>query len=405
MPSIDLQYLSALLSEKGLALFSVDNGEPLTTDADRLKSWQSSGYAAEMQFMQRDPGLLSEPKRLMPALRSVWVLGLRYACNQSQERPAGYGRVARYAWGLDYHSYNKELFAPVLQELRLQFGASFEFRIFSDAVPLLERALARRSGLGFIGKNTLLIRPGVGSFFFIAEILTNLEVHNVESAKPAFRGCSTCTRCINHCPTGALEPYQLDARKCISYLSIEKRGFLSDWESQALGEWVFGCDLCQEVCPFNHSAQQISEEVIEIGARSRSSRSSVMPGFLPEHGVGPLLRLAELLQLRTNSAFKQRYSTSALMRAGRKGLLRNAACVAANTQADFLRPALLLAAAEDSVVSVRWHALKALIEIDGGIKSAEVDHLFQKLSRSRGVQEKDTVPENLIKELELKALI
>ena len=404
MPSIELQYLRDLLAAKGLDLLSIDNGEPLSSDAERLDSWQRSGYAAEMQFMQRPAELLSEPKRLMPNLKSIWVLGLRYASNQTPERPAGYGRVARYAWGLDYHSYSKELLAPVIQEFRTQLGDSFEFRIFSDAVPLLERALARRSGLGFIGKNTLLIRPGVGSFFFLAEILTNLEVSNATPVNTNFRGCSTCTRCLDHCPTGALEPHQLDARKCISYLSIEKRGFLNDWQSKALGEWVFGCDLCQEICPFNHSAQQHFGEVIGIRSSRLLETQNILPGFFPERGVGPLLKLEELLQLRTNSAFKQRYSTSALMRAGRKGLLRNAACVAANTQAEFLRPALLLAA-EDSVASVRWHALKAIIEIDQGIKSAEVDCLFQKLRQPNSLLEKDSVPDVLIQELEQKALI
>jgi epoxyqueuosine reductase len=235
-------------------------------------------------------------------------------------------------------------------------------RVFADSVPLLERALARQAALGFIGRNTMLIVPGKGSFLFLGELLWNIDVDvDVESA-PVRTNCGSCTRCLSKCPTGAfVKEHTLDARRCTSYLTIEKRGSFSMDERQWVGEWIFGCDVCQEVCPFNHSSlkKAIAADAHELG-RSK--------------GAGPLLDLAKVLSIRTHEEFCGHFAGTPIMRARRDGLLRNAAVVAVNTQSLVTLPALLLAAREDPSDIVRQHALWALhslARLEGGAQVSE----------------------------------
>jgi epoxyqueuosine reductase len=221
------------------------------------------------------------------------------------------------------------------------------YRVFSDAVPLLERGYAAQAGLGFIGKNTMLIRPKAGSFSFLGEILWNLEVE-AEPAPVDVTNCGACERCITRCPSHAFsEPFVLDARRCVSYLTIEKRGAFTEGESQAIGEWLFGCDLCQEICPFNHRAL-------------KEGLASDLPEFDAHAGTGPWLNLASVLKLRSDAEFKARFRGTALLRAKREGLLRNAAVVAANTKSYELIPVLDKVAKEDPSPLVRDHAHWAL---------------------------------------------
>jgi epoxyqueuosine reductase len=259
--------------------------------------------------------------------------------------------VARYAWGRDYHRVLKKRLQRLLKRCAERFDEeTLRWRIFTDAVPLLERALARSAGLGFVGKNTMLIRPGVGSYTFIGELLWNVEIEPTQSLKQfsSDAGCGSCSRCLNVCPTGALpRPGRLDARRCISYLTIEKKTAFEDWERKALGEWVFGCDLCQEVCPYNHSAVALPK-IEEFSAKA---------------GVGPILNLQELLSVRTREGFLQRFKGTPLMRAGREALLRNACCVLGNTKAFQAIENLRALAKEDSSGLVRYHAAACLDEL------------------------------------------
>ncbi len=350
--------LAAIAAECGLAAMGVSSAEPLSQEVPRLSVWQADGCAGEMQYMQRSAEALTSPRAILPQAASVIVFAIPYDPSPHPERPAGFGRVARYAWGEDYHRVLPRLLEDFVQGLRRLVGGVCEVRIATDSVPLLERAVAARGRLGFVGKNTMLIRPQAGSYFFLAEVLTNVEV--VGAGLPVVRGrCGPCVRCQSGCPTGAIDrEYRVDARRCISYLTIEKRGLLSEQERAMFGEWVFGCDICQEVCPFNHGVH-------------RGRGPLVRPEFHPSRGAGPLLDLGLVLGLRTAAQFESRFGHTPLTRTRRAGLLRNAAIVAANTTALVVLPALLEAATTDPSPTVRLHCAAAMCVLHPALDGAE----------------------------------
>ncbi len=237
--------------------------------------------------------------------------------------------------------------------MRAEYGP-FVSRTFSDAVPILERSLARKAGLGFVGRNAMLLRPGWGSFFFIAEFISDLEIATLPSDddpsvdfasdRPG-SGCGTCARCLAGCPTEAIvAPGIIDSRRCISFLTIEKRTAFDEWECRAIGDWLFGCDVCQEVCPFNQGV----------------SRLEPPPEFCPENGAGEHLQLESILALRTDRQYEDRFASSAIMRVGRSGLLRNCCAVAANQRAFWLVDSLREAVQNDGSPLVRASAKRAL---------------------------------------------
>ncbi len=349
MKEVSIDKLGEISSTLGLKIVGITDLSPLKQAGKALKIWQDEGKAGQMSYMNRDVELLQDPSRLMPEAKSIICLALSYSSDPHPALRLGYGRVARYAWGLDYHHVIPAKLKQLVALIEKQIGRSLNFRIFSDALPLLERALAQRAGLGFIGKNTMLIRKTVGSFFFLAELLSDLALDingNVNAL--AMSSCGSCQRCKDQCPTGALQQdYVLDARKCISYLSIEKRGLLNTAEQIALGEWVFGCDICQDICPFNHRTlkQKTTPDLSEFAAAQ---------------GVGPLVDLGSLLRIKTNSDFKERFGRTALMRAGRDGLVRNALVVAANTGASDLYADIFRLAETDRSELVREQARSVL---------------------------------------------
>lgn len=353
--SITFSELQHLAKIAGLEVVGVTEAVTKPIESSRLKLWQENGYAADMKYMQRDPLLQSDPMRLLPEAKTVISIAVSYSSEKSPVFVSGFGRVARYAWGKDYHLVLPDLLSNLVDLIKNDFG-DFKFRIFSDAVPFLERAFAASAGLGFIGKNTLLIRPKLGSFTLLAEILCDFEVRGF-SVDKSRSNCGSCIRCISNCPTSAFKSeYVLDAGKCISYLSIEKRGDLSLAERRMLGEWIFGCDICQEVCPFNHSSIKKSE----VPSIDR---------FSAHFGVGPLLKLSEILEIKENEQFKHRYKDSPLLRAKREGLIRNAICVAVNTAVFDLIPRLKVLCREDFHPLVRQFALWGFVELM--VKSGE----------------------------------
>jgi epoxyqueuosine reductase len=217
-------------------------------DVARFDRWLSQGMAGEMRYMtDRRAELRRDPRNLLESARSVICVGKLY--NTSPETPGT--PISRYAWGEDYHDVLRAGLSQVVEQLAAI--EPFEWKICVDTAPLLERSYARLAGLGWIGKNTCLIHEPLGSWFFLGEILTSLEL---EPDSPAPDRCGTCTRCIDACPTQALIPdsggVTLDSRRCISYLTIELRGPLP--EEPSIGEHVFGCDVCQDVCPWNSRA-------------------------------------------------------------------------------------------------------------------------------------------------------
>ncbi|WKZ56968.1 MAG: tRNA epoxyqueuosine(34) reductase QueG [Bdellovibrionota bacterium] len=341
--------LECMTAGHALTLLGVVPLGAIRHEETRLRVWQEQGCHGEMGYMGRDPELFTHPERLLEQARSIVSFAVRYSSRAHPARPQGFGRVARYAWGRDYHQVLPQRLEALLGDVATNVGSRPAVRIFSDAVPLLERAVAARTGSGFIGKNTMFIRSGVGSHFFLAEVLWDIEVVDVPAERHSTGRCGECTRCLQRCPTNAfVAPYILDARRCISYLSIEKRGDLNVPERRMLGEWLFGCDVCQEACPFNHSAHEAD-----------------LAEFEEEGGVGPLVELVQVLSLRSSEAFKKRFQGTPLMRAKREGLLRNAACVAANTRAEPLVGILAKAAIEDPAAVVRKTCLWAHAQLSG----------------------------------------
>jgi epoxyqueuosine reductase len=367
MKSISLTTLQSLAIAEGLSLLAVLDRVDLCDDRRNLERWQRNGFAGDMTFMQRSGALLAHPEKVFAELVSALIIGVHYDRGPRVELPMGYGRIARYAWGRDYHKVLRKRLKRLIARVEGYLGESIEARCFSDSVPLLERAMARKAGLGFIGKNTMLIVPRAGSFLFLGEVLWDVCVDIPSMPKPSLKSrCGPCTSCIDNCPTSAfVDDYQLDARKCISYLTIEKRSELTEQERVAIGDWLFGCDICQDVCPFNNYSlrKEAAADIEELSA---------------EHGVGQMLSLAEVLSIRSHDQFVARYAGTAIMRARREGLVRNAAVVAGNTTCADLSRELETVVREDASPMVRQHALWALFKIasqDGGESVSKFKHL------------------------------
>ncbi len=332
---------------KGFDLVGVTGAEPLTEGGERLKKWQDAGMAADMGYMHRPVTLLSEPRRLQKSARSVVSLGVSYYPGEHPENLEGEGRIARYAWGRDYHLVIKERLRELRAELEAALGCRIKARAFTDAVPLLERSAAQHAGLGFFGRNACLINGEIGSYFFIADLIVDQVI------EPDAHGtgtCGNCTRCMSACPTGAIKaPGVVDARLCISYLTIENTGEIPRELRRAVGDWAFGCDVCQEVCPYN---------------KIKATRSR-WPEFSEEAGAGPYLALEEVLGIRTEEEFERRFAGTPLTRPGRAGLLRNCCVAAGNLGLERAVPALIECLQEDASPLVRGHAAWALGEIGG----------------------------------------
>jgi epoxyqueuosine reductase len=333
--------------EIGFEVAGIASVEPLPRDDAAFHKWCEAGYAAGMDYMTRRPELHAHPRALVSRARSLITLAVdHYAEAPEFEHESRFGRVARYAWGLDYHDVVKPRLHALVSKIEQLVGREIHARCFVDAVPLLERAVAARAGLGFFGKNTNLIQPRAGSWFFLSEILLDLELP--ADAQEIRVSCGTCRRCIDACPTDAfVAPYQLDSNRCISYLTIENKGAIPRELREALGEWVFGCDVCQDVCPFNRFAEETR-----------------WPEFKAQAGAGPRLDLIEVLSISSDEEFRNRFRGTPLTRPKRRGLLRNAAVVAANVGATATVAALIERIEHDAEPLIRSHAVWALTRLD-----------------------------------------
>ncbi len=290
--------------------------------------WLDRGYAGEMGYLPRREAAYEHPRNVLDGVRSVVMLGLNYNPSESRLQAAGAdqnappeggapaipARVARYALGqADYHDVIRDKLKRLASDIRRE-SPGCKVRGIVDTAPLLERDFARLAGLGWFGKNTMLINKRLGSWFFLAGLLTDLELDYDEPH--AASHCGTCTRCLDACPTGAfVEPYVLDARRCISYLTIEHRSSIPEELRAGMEDWLFGCDICQEVCPWNRKAPATTE---------------------PAFQTDPTLAALDAVQLLslTDTEFEQRFGHTPLARPGRGGLVRNAAVVAGNSGSD-----------------------------------------------------------------------
>ncbi len=391
--------LVALFREEGLEVAGIAPAEPAPESAEEYGRWIAEGKHGSMGYLAEHAPMKFHPDTLLPGCRSIIVAALNYyqeaswrradnlaapargrASNAPQYAPAdrdsadepaplgpsndpasrpaagriGHsnhataGRIARYAWGRDYHKVLGKRLRRIVRKLGEQFPGE-SFRSFTDAVPLAERYYAERAAIAFTAKNTLSISSDFGSWFLIGEILSTKHFPSSEDARDRHGACPTnCTRCIDICPTGALyAPHRIDASKCISYLTIEHKGEIPVELRPKMGNWLFGCDLCQEVCPLNVRAQQTG-----------------VSDFLTVK-AGESLELREVLEIENDDEYTRRFAGSPLMRAKRRGLLRNACIAAANTGAREILP-LLRRRAADADPIIASHAQWAVEQLEGG---------------------------------------
>lgn len=306
----------------------------------RLQSWLAAGYHGTMQYLPRREAAYQDPARVLTGVRSVLMVAANYQPDDlTPDRAAGVPQVAAYAHGpRDYHTVLRERLQPVADWLHAQRPAC-RTRIVVDTAPLLERDFARLAGLGWFGKNTLLINKRAGSLLLLAGLLTDVEL--TPDAPHETAHCGTCTRCLDVCPTAAFPaPGVLDARKCISYLTIEHRGSIAMELRDGIGEWLFGCDLCQTVCPWNSKAPATNDSA-----------------WLPTDGLSELTA-AEWLSM-TADEYQQRCAITPLERPGWVGIRRNAAIVLGN-QRDSGNVPLLISALQDHDPTVRGAVAWAL---------------------------------------------
>jgi epoxyqueuosine reductase len=349
--------LAQLAERHGLSLLGVAPADPLPEARQHLAEAVAAGRMGSMGWMGGErPAVATDPRMHQPQARSVILVAAPYtsgdrgtwdpAPDRLRAALAGVlegepaepaGMIARYALGTDYHTALRTRLSALADDLRAA-GLPTGTTAFVDDRPLAERAFAARAGLGWIGKNTnLLTHQPAGSWVFLGALLSDAEL---EPDEPIRSSCGGCRRCLDGCPTGALvAPQTIDARRCISYLTIEHPGELDAWSAQALGSWIFGCDVCQEVCPVN-------------GAADDSGPLRV-----------PLLPFGELLLGLGTRAFARRFAQTAVTRAGRHRLLRNVICALANTAHDGLSDAgrgFLERASGDRRPEIRAHAARAL---------------------------------------------
>jgi epoxyqueuosine reductase len=302
--------------------FSLSGACPAVTPQGihHFYQWLQLGYAGRMSYLPARAQAYEHPRHVLPGARSLLMLGLNYRTEEPRPAQAGCGHVSRYAWGhVDYHDLIQPRLKQLAQLIRSRVPGS-RARGVVDTAPLLEREFAQLAGLGWIGKHTLTIHPRQGSWFFLAAVLTDVMLEYDEPF--AEDHCGRCRACLDACPTDAFpQPYVLDATRCISYLTIELREMLPAALRQDIGQWVFGCDICQEVCPWNRRNPQSDE-------RELQARQDLRP-----------LRLAELFWL-DDVGFRALFRHTPLWRAKRRGLLRNAAIVLGNQRDLAARPAL-----------------------------------------------------------------
>ncbi len=333
----------------GFDLACVSSALPLEKDRERYADWKSKGHAGELKYMVREEPRRWVPQDLLPEAKSVITFAVNFFSGAKRMEPKrGYGRVARYAWGKDYHEVIKIRLEEWVKGLPGIAGREVKTKILVDSGPLLERAFAHKGGMGFVGKNTLIISKKLGSFIFLCEVLTDLELEaDVFMEDETKDACGSCKECMADCPTNALvAPRQLDARKCISFWTIENKGEIPLEMRPGIGDWIFGCDICQEVCPYNGLSKQ-----------------SQWKDFLPEAGAGPYMNLLEVLAIPSDEEFRKRFAGTPILRSKRFGLQRNAIVVAANQKFAEAAPLLKTISLNPQEPLLQSHALWALQQL------------------------------------------
>lgn len=331
--------------ELGFDLVGITTSEPFEEERDVTVHRINEGLMDGLPWFTKERvALASEPERLLDGAKSIITVGASYHNNEPEPSPKGnHGKFARYALGRDYHKVMKTRLRSLVRTLETDLQRTIKSRIFVDDGPMLDRAVAQRSGLGWYGKNTNILSPSHGSWIVLGQLITDLELN---PDAPLKKTCGQCVSCIEICPTGAIvAPYVIDNRKCISYFTIECRGPIPRAFRPLIGDWVFGCDLCQEICPVNRKAQ---------------------PGSIPElhatigHKSIDLISLLEL----TDAGFLGLFQGTAIMRAKRVGLQRNVCVALGNLGVSEAVPALSKVLFNGELL-LRGHAAWALGRIGG----------------------------------------
>jgi epoxyqueuosine reductase len=309
--------------EMGFALCGFTTADP-PTRYPVFANWIAAGNQGRMDYLasERSLSMRAQPCRLLPSARSIIALAMRYSPPPEFENLPLEGRVAAYALGEDYHEILSDRLRALSRDLDVLAGSPRQHRAYVDTGPVLEREIASRAGLGWIGRNSMLIHPGMGSFFYLAVILTDLDFP--PDPPFAFDRCGKCDRCVRACPTGCILPDRtIDSRRCIAYWTIEHRGPVPSEIRGRLGRWVFGCDICQIVCPWNRKALP----AVEPAFHTRT--------HFPIRDATREFNLSE-------KEWQNRFHKSALRRVGREGYLRNLILVLGNTRREEAIPFLLL---------------------------------------------------------------
>ena len=345
--SIDSTWIKHQAHQSGFSLVGITTPQT-PPHLDVYHHWLRTGRHAGMDYLARKDAVSKreDPRLLLPECQSIIVTGTSYAMNDTgvNQKSSDF-QIAMYALGDDYHKILVERLHALVTEIEKEVGAPIPYRIYTDTGPLLERELAQRCGLGWIGKNTCLINPDQGSYFLLAELLLALPL----KPDPPFLHdrCGSCTRCIDACPTDCILPDRtIDAARCISYLTIENKGSIPHELRNSIGDWIFGCDVCQQVCPWNQ----------------RFVKTTSDPAFEPR----PFLRqarLSDFLRLSQNN-WRHALRDSPLERPRRKGLVRNAAIVAGNLADEVRIDDLVNALKDDPEPVARAHVAWALGEIE-----------------------------------------
>jgi epoxyqueuosine reductase len=354
----------------GFNLVGITRAEP-SPFLDAYLRWAEAGMNGTMGYMTR-PDRVARRRDLnviLPGARSLVVVGLDYGATLPEtllHDPAR-GRIASYAWGMDYH----DVMLPKLHQLAEMMGGG---RAYVDTGAILERSHAHSAGMGFIGKNTMLIHPRRGSTFFLGEILTDAEFDEYDSAARATM-CGTCTRCLRACPTNAFpQPHVLDARRCISYLTIEHKGWIDRDLRPLMGNWVFGCDVCQDVCPFqrfnNRTVLDTGSQFSILSTQSQNTHVQAAELRTENRELRTIPPLSDLLTMNSDD-FARVYAGTPVGRIGHERLVRNA-CVAAGNGGIGAHLPLLTRLLEDDSALVRGHAAWALRRIGGDDAQAAV---------------------------------
>ena len=313
LTSITSDAIEARARQLGADIVGIVRSEPLVHEAEDLERWLQLGYHGAMSWMARNPDIRNDPSKLLPGCRSIVMIAVNYYTPHHHLRFPNFPRISRYAWGRDYH----HLLGDLLKKLRDEmddvaretgiYGA--RYRVAVDTSPFRDKVWAQRAGIGWIGKNSLLLTRQFGSWVFLGALLTTLEL-DATSTEPHPNHCGNCHACLDACPTGAIvRPGQIDARACLSYLTIEYGGKIQSRYQDRFEGWIFGCDTCQDVCPWN----------------ARFARPARIPHFSPRDGL--LVPDLQLFGHMTAKEYDMLTKDTPLRRAGRDRLRRNALAV------------------------------------------------------------------------------